>query len=235
MVFPRTLLVWIIGLPITAVLFTAVLAAYVLCGKGGPNAVHAIATLWFKIILKLSGVKVSVRGAEFVPKDTPVIFLSNHQGAFDIPVLQGYIPHRFRWVAKKSLFKIPVVGWSMSMAGYIPIEREAARKASKSIDDAAEKIKNGASVLVFPEGTRSTTGQLLPFKRGGFSLAVRSGAPVIPVAITGTRDIMKRGKLSIRPADVDISIGAPIPTKGMDEKILQAAVRTAIEELLKGR
>jgi len=233
MVFLRNLLVWTIGLPITAVLFIAVLVAYV--AGGGPNAVHAIATLWFKIILALSGVRVNVRGVENIPKGAPVIFLSNHQGAFDIPALQAYIPLRYRWVAKKSLFSIPVVGWSMSMAGYIPIEREAARKASKSIDAAAEKIKNGLSVLVFPEGTRSVSGELLPFKRGAFSLAVRSGAPVIPVAITGTKDIMKKGSLSIRPAGVDISIGAPIRTMDMDEKHLQNAVRAAIEGLLKGR
>ncbi len=231
MVFLRNLLVWAIGLPITAVLFIAVLVSYPF---GGQKAVHTIATLWLRIILALSGVGVRVRGAENIPKGTPVIFLSNHQGAFDIPALQGYIPHRFRWVAKKSLFKIPVVGWSMSMAGYIPIERKAARKASRSIDDAAEKIKGGVSVLVFPEGTRSTTGELLPFKRGGFSLAVRSGAPVVPVAVTGTKDIMKKGGLSIRPADVEISIGAPISTKDMDEKELSRRVRAAIEGLLKG-
>lgn len=227
----RTLVTWIVGIPITIILFLVVLL-FLLAGRG-PSGVHAIAILWCRIILALSGVRVRVIGAERVPKDRPVIFLSNHRGAFDIPALQVYLPIEFRWVAKKSLFKIPLVGWAMSFAGYIGIERENAQEAYKSMEEAAEKIKNGASVLVFPEGTRNTTeDDILPLKRGAFMLATKSGVEVVPVAITGTRDIMKRGSLLIHPADVTIAIGSPLPTTGDAQKSLRSRTKTSLEELL---
>lgn len=229
--FLRTLFVWVVGVPITAVLFTLVLISALMDRSG--RIVHSISTLWFRIVLDLSGVKVRVRGAQNVPKETPVIFLSNHRGAFDIPALQANIPVQFRWVAKKSLFKIPVVGWTMSLAGYIGIDRESATKAFKSMVTAAEKIRSGTSVLVFPEGTRNDTGEkLLPFKKGAFILATKSGVPVIPVGITGTTDIMKKGSLLINPAEVFITIGEPIPTEGLSEKELQSLTKEAIERIL---
>lgn len=225
------MLVWIIGLPITLVLFIAVFLSLLIDRTGG--YIHPLGSFWLRIILRLSGVSVAVRGLENIPKDSPVVFLSNHLGAFDIPALQGYIPKRFKWVAKKSLFKIPVVGWSMSLAGYISIERESAGSAYKSIETAAAEIRNGSSVLIFPEGTRSTTGELLPFKRGAFILASKSAAPVVPIAIKGTKDIMKKGGLLIRPSNVTISIGRPIQTSGANESELRARAREAIEALLR--
>lgn len=227
----RTFLVWIIGLPITLVIFIAVLLSLIIDRRGG--YIHPIGSLWLRIILRLSGVSVTVRGLENIPKDRPAVFLSNHQGAFDIPALQGYIPKRFKWVAKKSLFKIPMLGWSMSLAGYISIERESAGSAYKSIEAAAGEIKGGASVLIFPEGTRSATGELLPFKRGAFILASRSGAPVVPIAIRGTKDIMKKGSLLIRPSNVVITIGAPIESVDFNESELKELARQAIEALLR--
>jgi len=227
----RTLLVWIIGLPVTLVLFLVVLLSLIIDRRGG--YIHGIGTFWLRIILGLSGVKVTVRGLENIPKEGPAVLLSNHQGAFDIPALQGYIPRRFKWVAKKSLFKIPVVGWSMGLAGYISIERESAGSAYKSIESAAREIKAGTSVLIFPEGTRSVTGELLPFKRGAFILASKSGAPVVPIAIRGTKDIMKKGSLLIRPSSVVITIGAPIRSVALSESELKERARESIEALLR--
>ncbi|MBI5235838.1 MAG: 1-acyl-sn-glycerol-3-phosphate acyltransferase [Deltaproteobacteria bacterium] len=226
----RTIILWLIGLPITAILFIVVLISLALDRSG--NAVHSIGALWCRVILRLSGVVVTVRGAENIPAGKPIILLSNHQGAFDIPALQGCLPLQFRWVAKKSLFSIPVIGWSMRFAGYIGIEREHGSKAYRSIVSAAKKIQAGTSVLVFPEGTRSVSGELLPFKRGAFMLAVKSGALVIPVAITGTRDIMKKHGLLITPHSVTITIGRPIETSGMDEKMLSDETRRMIEDIL---
>ena len=226
----RTLLVWTAGGAVTALLFVAVLFSLVLDRTG--RLVHSIGALWCRIIVRLSGVKVRVEGVENLPADRPVIMLSNHQGAFDIPVLQGWLPLQFRWVAKKSLFSIPVVGWSMTLAGYISIERERSMKAYRSLLKAAEKIRAGTSVLVFPEGTRSATGRLLPFKKGAFLLASKSGVPVVPIAINGTAGIMKKGSLLIRPAAVTVRVGRPIETQGMDEKTLEKTVREAIESML---
>ncbi|MBI5886876.1 MAG: 1-acyl-sn-glycerol-3-phosphate acyltransferase [Deltaproteobacteria bacterium] len=229
--FARTAITWIVGAPITIFLFIVVLLS-LLAGRG-PAGVHRIAVLWCRIILGLSGVRVRVKGAERVPKDRTVIFLSNHSGAFDIPALQVYLPIEFRWVAKKSLFTIPLVGWAMSFAGYIGIERENAQEAYKSMEEAADKIKNGISVLVFPEGTRNATdAPLLPLKRGAFMLAARSGVDVVPVAIKGTRDIMKRGSLLIHPAKVEISFGHAMPTTGGADKTLRSRTKAAIEEML---
>ncbi|HAG50724.1 MAG: hypothetical protein A2X87_07835 [Deltaproteobacteria bacterium GWC2_42_51] len=237
----RTLLVWIIGLPVTIFLFIFVLLSLIFDRSG--NSIHRIGRLWGRILLFLSGVAIEIKGTENLLQGRPQILASNHQGAFDILALQAFIPMQFRWVAKKSLFKIPIVGWSMSLAGYVGIERERASSAYKSIEAAAERIKNGTSVLIFPEGTRSATGELLPFKRGGFLLAVKSGVPVIPISITGTKDIMKKGSVLINPGRIKIVIGRPIQTKSpltplykkgeggiADEKVLMDAVRKAIEE-----
>src|SRR4030067_1409874 len=206
--FLRTFIVWAIGLSLTVVVFILVSLIFMFDRSG--SVVHSIGVLWCRIILALSGVRVRVEGTENIPKGGPVIFLSNHQGAFDIPALQGYIPVQFRWVAKKSLFRIPSIGGTMSLAGYIGIDRENAAEAMRNIEEASGKIRGGTSVLVFPEGTRSDTGALLPFKRGAFVLVSKSAVPVVPVAIQGTRDIMKRGRYTIRPSDVRISFGAPL-------------------------
>jgi len=224
----RTLFVWLIGLPVTIFLFILVIISLIFDRSG--KAIHSIGRLWSRSLLFLSGVTVEVKGLENILAGKPQIFASNHQGAFDILALQAFIPIQFRWVAKRSLFKIPIIGWSMSLAGYVSMDRERAGSAYKSIETAAEKVRNGICVLIFPEGTRSATGELLPFKRGGFLLAIKSGAPVVPLSIQGSTDIMRRGSLLIRPGLIKIAIGRPIHTAGADEKALMAGVRQAIED-----
>lgn len=226
----RTLLVWLVGLPVTILLFILVLLSLIIDRSG--NAIHVIGRLWSRILLSLSGVTIEIRGTENLFRDKPQILATNHQGAFDILALQAFIPIQFRWVAKKSLFKIPIVGWSMSLAGYVGVDRERAGSAYKSIEDAAEKVKNGTSVLIFPEGTRSPDGKLLPFKRGGFMIAVKSGVFIIPISIKGTKDIMKKGSVLIKPGLIKVVIGQPIAAKDVDEKVLMENVRKSIEKEL---
>ncbi|MBI2413922.1 MAG: 1-acyl-sn-glycerol-3-phosphate acyltransferase [Deltaproteobacteria bacterium] len=227
--FFRTLAIWALGLPLTAFIFLVIMATFVFDRSG--RAIHAIVSLWARLILLLSGVRVRVEGMENIPRGKAVVFLSNHQGAFDIPVLQGFIPVQFRWIAKKSLFRIPLIGWSMSFAGYIAIDRENAAEALRSMEAAASRIRSGTSVLIFPEGTRSETGKLLPFKRGGFMLASKSGVPIVPVAVSGTNVIMRRGGFSVRPASVRVSFGHPIETGGAEDKDLRNRTKQAIEAL----
>ncbi|MFQ5354218.1 MAG: lysophospholipid acyltransferase family protein [Thermodesulfobacteriota bacterium] len=227
----RSFLVWTAGLPVTGVLFSIILLSLLVDRSG--RIVHSIGAFWCRIILALAGIRVEVRGRENISGEGPKIFLSNHQGAFDIPVLQGYIPRQFRWVAKKSLFSIPVVGWTMTLAGYVGIERENSKKALKSLLLAAEKIRNGTSVLIFPEGTRSTTGTLLPFKKGAFLLARKSGADIVPLAVEGTKDIMKKGSLMMAPAKATLSIGEPFSPKGMSDEELMEKTLEAIKGLLR--
>ncbi len=231
--FFRTIFVWALGLPVTLMLFLCVLVSLIFDRSG--NSVHSIGRIWSRYLLRLSGVRVRIDGLEKIPEG-PAVFASNHQGAFDILVLQGCLPVQFRWVAKESLFKIPVVGWSMYLAGYIGINRSRAAMAYKSIERAAGKIKaEGNPVIIFPEGTRSASGEIMPFKRGGFLLALKSGVPIVPISISGTKDIMKKGRLSIRPGDVTLVIGDAIYPKDTGEKALMDAVHGAIKRGLEGR
>ncbi|MBI5644016.1 MAG: 1-acyl-sn-glycerol-3-phosphate acyltransferase [Deltaproteobacteria bacterium] len=229
----RTFAVWALGVPLTMMVFFIISFSRLFDRKG--YSAHSVGVFWSRLILSISGVRVEIEGAENIPEGKPVIFLSNHQGAFDIPVLQGNIPVQFKWVAKKSLFKIPFIGWSMSLSGYIGVDRENPSEAYKSMEEASRRIKEGTSLLIFPEGTRSETGKLLPFKRGGFVLAAKSGVPIVPVAIRGTNTIMKKGGYAIMPSKVTVSFGRPIETGGVDDKTLRNRTKESIEVFLKNR
>lgn len=181
--------------------------------------------------------RVVLSGAEHLDKGKPCVLMANHQGAFDIFALLAYLPLHFKWVARKEIFKIPILGWAMAAAGYISIDRSGRRKALESVERAVAKIRRGASVLVFPEGTRSPDGRIQPFKKGGFTLAVKAGVPVVPVSIRGSRDVLPRGSLRVRPGTIEISIGRQIPTDGKgpaDRESLMNEVRKAIENRLAG-
>lgn len=190
---------------------------------------------WGRTGLALAGIRVTVKGGERLPAG-PVIVMSNHQSNFDILTLQGHFPRHLSWMAKQELFRIPVFGHSMRRGGYIPLDRSDGRKALKSIDEAAQQIRNGSSVIIFPEGTRTRDGKLLPFKRGGFMLAARAGVPVVPVTLDGTFEINPGGTLKLYPGRrVEIRIGEPITIPhGMGraeaEEFLQGQVRTAMEK-----
>jgi 1-acyl-sn-glycerol-3-phosphate acyltransferase len=140
--------------------------------------------------------------------------MCNHQSNFDIPVLLGCLPVQFRWLAKAELFKIPIFGRGMRSAGYISIDRFNQKSAFESISQAAQRIKGGVSVMIFPEGTRSTDGKIRPFKKGGFVLAVDAGVPIIPVVLHGTRAIMPKGRLRINHGQVVMDILSPVDTTG---------------------
>lgn len=196
---------------------------------------HHLATVWLKGVLWVSGVKVEVRGLELLKRDQSYIFAANHQSQFDIPVLGAVLPYQIRWLAKDSLFRIPFFGWALKAIGYIPVNRTNPRKGLKSLEAAAQKVREGFSIVIFPEGTRSPDGRLLPFKTGGFVLAIKSGHPVVPVGICGTHEIMPRGRLWVTPGLVRIKIDHPIETKGLslrEKGELAELVRLRIEKLL---
>ncbi len=199
---------------------------------------HEIERLWAKIYLHSAGIKVIVNGTESV-KSQPVILMCNHQSALDIFVLLYGLPLSFRFVAKKGLFRIPFMGWAMKCVGHISIDRESPRDSMRALEEAKEKIKRGQSVLIFPEGTRSEDGTLLPFKRGSFHIVSLSRVPVVPVAIYGSSLLMPKGKvLPIKSGTVWIEIGTPILAKG--DKVKKAEimeeVRKQMETLIgKGR
>jgi 1-acyl-sn-glycerol-3-phosphate acyltransferase len=192
---------------------------------------HAHATIWGRLGLWLAGVKLRVTGLEKVPVDGPVIFMSNHQGNFDILALCNAIPRQFAWIAKEELFAIPVFGHSMLRGGYIPLDRSDGRSAMKSIEAAAAKIRSGRSVVIFPEGTRTADGALLPFKWGGFLLAAKAGVPIVPLTINGSAAVNPCKRLELYPGTITIRFADPIPTAEGDaarSEQLMEQVRTAI-------
>ena len=206
----RTLYITIWVCFATLVAGTAVIVLSIFVRSGNP--LHRIARLWGKSILVVSRIKVSVKGLSNIDPSSPYIYMPNHQSNFDIPVLLGHLTVQFRWLAKMELFKIPIFGRAMRKAGYISIDRHNRESAFKSLEVAANKIKGGVSVLIFPEGTRSWDGRIRPFKKGGFVMAIDSGVPIVPVVITGTRQIMPKGKFRVYPGRIRMVIHKPIHT-----------------------
>jgi 1-acyl-sn-glycerol-3-phosphate acyltransferase len=201
-----------------------------------PASVQGLAAWWARSICIASGANVQVEGTENLAPDRPYIFAANHQSQFDILALQGFLGIDFRWLAKKELFKVPIWGTAMLRAGYIPIDRSHGRQALKSLGEAAQKIAAGTSVIIFPEGTRSKNGKLQKFKSGAMMLAIKSGVPLVPVAITGTYDILPKGHLMVRSGKVTIRVGQPIDTKGYkskDKNELAALLQEAVAGLIK--
>ncbi len=178
------------------------------------NRMHKLASLWARAMLFLSNTKVDVKGAENIPPGKPAVFMANHQSDFDIFIVLAHVPVQFRWLAKKELFHIPIFGPAMRTAGYIEIDRQNREKAFKSLDEAAEKIGQGKSVMTFPEGTRSRDGRMKTFKQGTFYLAIKSGAPIIPVSIIGSGEIMPKRSLQVNPGRIIMAIDKPIPVTG---------------------
>ena len=234
--------VWTFSYWIALVIFTiffSILALFASFIDPGGNSAHQVARLWGKTLLLFSGVQVKLVGeTHAISPDQSYIFMANHQSAFDIFSLLAGLPIPFRWVAKKELFKIPIFGPSMRRAGYISIDRSNPRDAVRSLNKAAQRIREGVSVVVFPEGTRTEDGNLLPFKGGGFVLAIKSTAPIVPTAIRGTFMVKPRGSFWIHPRTVYIHLGTPIETKGYktrDKDILKEKVFQALSALLVGQ
>ena len=165
------------------------------------------------------------------------ILVANHHSYFDIPCIFAAIPQPIRFMAKASLFKIPIFGWAIARAGFIPIDRKNRRTAVKSFDMAAERIRKGNTVVVFPEEGRSRERAMRPFQRGGFLLALRSELPILPIAILGTYEVFRVGTWRITPGPVTIKVGEPIATAGLtvrDKDRLLNESREQIEAMLVG-
>jgi len=211
-------------------------ALALLCSLDRSHKAYFILTKIFSApVLAISGIKVNITGKENVIPKTPYVFVSNHRSLFDIPVLQRYVPNDFSFVFKKEIARVPLFGWQMQLGPHIIVDRQNASKAMKSIEKAKKMlVHRRISVLLFPEGTRSTTREMLPFKRGAFHLATQVGFPIIPVTISGTGKLFQKKPLKINPGIVNLNFGKPIPADNIisrkEEIELMEKVRNIISD-----
>lgn len=193
------------------------------------------AKLWARRLVKLTGSRITVTGEENLPLNGAILFVSNHQSNFDIPLLLGFVSPDKGFIAKIEMLNMKIVRTWMRYIQCVFMDRDDIRQAVKAINEGIQVLKNGYNLVLFPEGTRSKTGELTEFKPGGFKLATKSGAAIVPVVIHGSMHMMKKGSIFIQPADVEIEILPPIHVEPGDSKDtigLSERVKKAIEEAL---
>ena len=234
--FFRTILLYSTAAAATIVLGLSVIIAGLLGVKDKPGGLYdKVPRWWSAAVLWMTGVKVRVHGTENAKSGEPHIFASNHVSWFDVPALAKVLP-RYKFVAKAELFKVPIFGPAMRSVGMIEIQRENRKAAFGAYDVAAERIRAGNSVVVFPEGTRGHAYPLRPFKKGPFVLAIAAGVPIVPIITHGTIEVMPKGSLWVHPGTIDIHFLEPVSTTGVDydhREALMQKVRTRMADAMR--
>jgi 1-acyl-sn-glycerol-3-phosphate acyltransferase len=217
------------------VLVTAPIGMVLAVTFGWTDLLYVFGHAGAQLGLSLAGIRFKVAGRENLPQGRGAVFCANHQSNVDPPVLFRAVHPRLRVLYKREIDRIPLLARAFRMAGFIPIDRHNKEAAMRSIEKGANTLRAGQSILIFPEGTRSKTDQLLPFKKGGFRMAIKAGAPIMPVAISGGRAAMVRGSFIIRPVTLTIRVGRPVETRDVEVEardVLIEKVRHEIATLL---
>lgn len=196
------------------------------------NKFYIYAKKWGKKVLKIVGVQLDIKGLENINHSQSYIFVANHSNLFDIPIMQATIPNDFRIIYKKELERIPFFGLVLKKSPYISTRRDASKTTMGSIEQALYQVRKGASVLVFPEGTRSKDGSLGSFKRGAFLLAFHSGKPIVPITIIGSNQIFPSGKFEFNPVKVRVIIDKPIEVPEIETKSEEIRVMNSIHSII---
>lgn len=176
---------------------------------------HRVAVAWARMLLKICMVKVDVIGEDRLDPEQPYVFCSNHFSLIDTPVMFGKMPREFRILARHDLWRIPFVGWHLNRAGHLPVHRESPKLAVQNISKAAQKVREGYSVLLFPEGGRTRQPTMRKFRPGAAHIAIEAGVPIVPMALVGTRKILPPHSAHLHPGRAELRIGEPIPTAGL--------------------
>lgn len=224
----RTLLVYAVVILYLLILGPPLLLLSAITRNTDP--LYKVGLFGAKTALRLAGVRTTVMGLEKIPDGSAVVFMPNHQSNSDPPAVAAILPPVLI-MAKKEFFRVPIMGTAMRMRGFIPVDRTNRERAFAAVDQAVASLKAGHSFLAFPEGTRSETGRLQPFKRGVFVMAINAGAPIVPISVSGGRRIMRKGDFRIHPGKVCITIHDPVTTAGCsitDRAKIVMQVRRAI-------
>jgi 1-acyl-sn-glycerol-3-phosphate acyltransferase len=221
------------GVGAASIFWPLVSFSWGLVERTGPRQ-HRLMTRWARDCMRAVGVRAHVRGLQHVRRHGPQIFFSSHASIADICILGSVLPVEYRWLARKEVFRVPFIGWYLTLARHLKIDRGDRASAIALLREAARRVREGTNVLVFPEGTRSPDGSLLPLKKGVFHLALEAGVPIVPIRVLGSERLAPKGSLRLGGGEVEVVIGESIPTEGLtrdDLPALMERVRVALEKL----
>jgi 1-acyl-sn-glycerol-3-phosphate acyltransferase len=213
------------------VLITAPAGMLLAVAFGWTDVLYVLGHGGVRLGMLLSGIRFKVAGSEHLPLDRAAVYCANHQSNVDPPLLFAALHPRMHILYKHEIDRIPVLARTFRLGGFVPIDRHHRQSALQSLEQGAASIRRGSSFLIFPEGTRSRTADMLPFKKGGFTMAIKAQAPIVPIAVQGGRDAMQKGSALIRPATLSIRVGAPVETDGLSLDARDALIARVRDEI----
>src|SRR5687767_4353009 len=230
--------IWVVFIVVVVTIPCAAATLLVAMVRSTSPWIEKIIRTWARAMVGAAGIDLRSENADAIRRDQRYVLVANHYSYFDIPCILAAIKQPIRFMAKASLFKIPIFGWALGRAGFIPIDRKNRRTAVKSFELAAERIRKGNTIVVFPEEGRTRERAMRPFQRGAFLLAMKSEQPIVPIAIDGTWEVFPATRWHVTPGVVTIKVGTPLPTAGQtlrDKDRLLTESRAQIHQMLFGR